>query len=80
VALTPLFQLQQLFTQRDLQADMFCPFDGKSVNGVVVNHLSDAMEGSTELSKDILATGGELDPHVHETMTALERQGVILSG
>ena len=53
---------------------MFSPFDGKSVNGVVVNHLGDAMEGSAELAKDILAVGGELDPHVHETMTASERK------
>ena len=37
---------------------------------VVVDHLRDGVEGSAELSQDVLATSSELDPHVHEPVAA----------
>ena len=68
-----MMQLQQLFTQRHPQTHMLRSLDGQSVDGVVVHHLRDAVEWSAELTQDVLSSSSQLDPHVHEPMTAPEK-------
>ena len=49
---------------------MLRPLDGQPVDGVVVDHLGDGVEGSAELAQDVLTAGSQLDSHVHEPVAA----------
>ena len=70
--------LQQLLAQWHLQTDVLRPLDGQPVDGVVVDHVRDAVEWSAELAQDVLSTWCQLDPHVHESMTASETRRTVL--
>ena len=67
-----LFRSQELFAKRFLQADMLGALDGEPVDGVVVDHVRDGGEGSTELAQDILTPCRLLNSHMHEPMAAPE--------
>lgn len=62
--------LQQLLAQRRLEADVLGPLDGQPVDGVVVDHLGDGVEGAAELAQDVLPRPRQLDAHVHEPVAA----------
>ena len=65
-----MMQLQQLFTQRHPQTHMLRSLDGQPVDGVVVDHLGDGVEGAAELAQDVLPRPRQLDAHVHEPVAA----------
>ena len=53
---------------------MLRPLDGQPVDGVVVDHLGDGVEGSAELAQDVLTSGCQLYPHVHEAVAAPRKE------
>lgn len=59
---------------------MLRALDGEPVDGVVVDHVGDGLEGPAELAEDVVPRRRLLDPHVHVTVAALETKAVILPG
>ena len=59
--------LQKLDWQRDLQAHMFSPLDGKSVSSVMVDHFRNGDEPPGEIAElKVPVFGVSSDPHMHE--------------
>lgn len=70
---------ERLHQHREQQRQVFGSADGQFVRGVVMNDFRDGVKRRTVLSQDELPITRLRELHVHEPVTAPERQRIVVS-